>query len=64
MNLDNKDYDSILDKLEALRSKNNKNWMDLFRLAFKVAPDEAKIIARGIFDMDHEILAVARELYD
>ena len=32
----------IINKIEIIRSKNNKNWMDLLRLAFKYAPKEAK----------------------
>ena len=36
-----KDYNSIIDNIEKIRSKNNKNWMDLVRLAYKYAPKEA-----------------------
>ena len=32
----------IINKIQEIRSKNNVNWMDLLRLAFKNAPDEAK----------------------
>ena len=34
----------IIDKIEQIRSKNNINWMNILRLAFKYAPDEAREI--------------------
>ena len=40
-----KKYLAIIKQIEKVRSKNNKNWMDLYRLAFAVAPDKSvKII--------------------
>ena len=40
-------YLRIIRQIEKVRSKNNKNWMDLYRLAFKVDPDSAvKIITK------------------
>ena len=33
-----KNYNSIINKIELIRSKNNINWMNLLRLAFKYAP--------------------------
>ena len=47
-----KSYLAIIKQIETVRSKNNKNWMDLYRLAFAVAPDESvkiikKILSRG-----------------
>ena len=32
----------IIDKIETIRSKNNKQWMNLLRLAIKYAPVQAK----------------------
>ena len=31
----NNKYSSIISKIEKIRSKNNVNWMDILRLAFK-----------------------------
>jgi len=31
----------IIDKIEGIRKKNNVNWMNVLRLAFKYAPREA-----------------------
>ena len=39
-----KKYLNIVKKIELARSKNNKNWMDLLRLAIEKAPKQAKII--------------------
>ena len=50
-----KDADKIIDEIQMIRAKNNKNWMDLMRLAFKYAPDEGKKIMRSIHKCDVEI---------
>ena len=34
-----KKYLKIIKQIEKVRAKNNKNWMDLYRLAFSIAPD-------------------------
>ena len=40
-----KSYLALIKKIEKVRSRNNKNWMDLYRLAFEVAPSRSiKII--------------------
>ena len=33
--------DKIINEIQKIRSKNNKHWMNLMRLAFKYAPKEA-----------------------
>ena len=33
---------SIIDEIQSIRSKNNVNWMDILRLAFKHFPNEAQ----------------------
>ena len=33
-----KNKDKIINSIQNIRSKNNKYWMDLLRLAFKFAP--------------------------
>jgi len=38
----------IIDKIQEIRTANNKLWMDLLRLAMKVSPDKAKDIMRQI----------------
>ena len=57
------DYDlQIIDEIEGIRSKNNKNWMDLLRLAFRLAPKEAAEIVASIYELDAEISALAKKL--
>jgi hypothetical protein len=52
-----------IDSLERARAENNKNWMDLLRLAEKYAPaDEFKAVMRGICNKDAEIMTLARKL--
>ena len=50
-----KEYLNIVKKIELARSKNNKNWMDLLRLAIKKAPKQAKIILKRINNQDKNI---------
>ena len=50
-----KKYLNIVKKIELARSKNNKNWMDLLRLAIKKAPKQAKIILKRINHQDKNI---------
>tara|TARA_B100000963_G_C22338064_1_gene541657 strand:- start:415 stop:615 length:201 start_codon:yes stop_codon:yes gene_type:complete len=50
-----KKYLNIVKKIELARSKNNKNWMDLLRLAIKKAPKQAKIILKRINNQDKNI---------
>ena len=50
-----KNYNKIINQIQKIRSKNNVNWMNLMRLAFSVAPNEAKKIIRKIDDDDKKI---------
>ena len=52
----------IIDEIQSIRSKNNTNWMDILRLAFKHAPDEARELQRKITKMDNRISKLAEEL--
>jgi folate-dependent phosphoribosylglycinamide formyltransferase PurN len=53
---------AIIDQVEAIRSKNNVNWMDILRLAFTHAPDEAAKIMARINDDDGRISELLSEL--
>lgn len=55
-------YMDLIDQIEKIRGKNNKNWMDLLRLAFKHAPEEAGQIMAEIYKMDGDISQLARKL--
>ncbi len=56
------DHLAIIDQIEAIRGRNNKNWMDLLRLAFKHAPEEAAEIMAGIYKEDAEISRLVKQL--
>ena len=55
-------YLKIIKQIEKVRSKNNKNWMDLYRLAFAVAPNESVRIIKKILDKDKSITKLAEKL--
>lgn len=52
----------IIDEIEKIRSKNNKNWMDILRLAFKHSPNEAAGIVAEIYREDSKIAELAKKL--
>jgi len=52
----------ILNEVEQIRKRNNVNWMDLARLAFEVAPEQAKAIMRKITECDGQINELTKEL--
>jgi hypothetical protein len=50
-----KNYKSIIKLIEKTRSKNNKNWMDLLRIALKYAPKESSSVLKKINTNDKKI---------
>ena len=57
-----KNYKKIINKIENTRRKNNKNWMDILRLAFKSSPVQASNILSEIYKEDKNINILAKEL--
>ena len=55
-------YDVIIDEIEAVRTKNNKNWMDILRLAFKHSPEDAAKILAAIYEQDQKVSDLAKKL--
>ena len=55
-------HDLIIDQIESVRTRNNKNWMDILRLAFRHSPDEAAAILREIYKEDKAISDLAAKL--
>ena len=41
-------YLKIINQIENIRKKNNKNWMDVLRIAFKHSPKEAAKVMNSI----------------
>ena len=58
-----KNYLKIIDKIENIRKKNNKNWMDLLRLSFKHSPKETAKIMSLIYKDDQKISKLVKKLY-
>lgn len=52
----------IIEEVQQIRSKNNVNWMDILRLAFKHAPDEARELMGRVNDYDGKISSLLKEL--
>ncbi len=48
-------YLKVISKIEKIRSKNNVNWMDILRLAFKLDPKQASKIMKKINYDDKKI---------
>ena len=51
----NTKYTRIIGQIEKIRSKNNVNWMNILRLAFKLDPNSAKKIMKKINYDDKKI---------
>jgi hypothetical protein len=51
----NKKYLTIISQIEKIRSKNNVNWMNILRLAFKLDPISTKKIMKKINYDDKKI---------
>ncbi|MFZ1813845.1 MAG: hypothetical protein WBO55_02790 [Rhizobiaceae bacterium] len=62
MHKDTAYYMDLIDQIEKIRGKNNSNWMDLLRLAFKHAPQDAGKIMAEIYSHDQAISDLARKL--
>ena len=52
----------IIDEIQKVRTKNNKNWMDILRIAFKYAPEEARLILAEINKSDGKISGLLDQL--
>ena len=52
----------IIDEIEKIRSKNNINWMNVLRLAFKHSPEEARKLVSKINVDDKKIIKLLKRL--
>ena len=55
-------YLEIINKIEKVRSKNNVNWMDMLRLAFKHAPKEASQLMKKVNSEDKRTSFLLKKL--
>lgn len=52
----------IVDQIQKIRSKNNKNWMDLLRLSLRLDYAKTSEILSQIYSDDQEISKLAKKL--
>ena len=55
---------TLLNKIEKIRSKNNKNWMDILRLAIRLDYKKTSKLIKQIYKYDTEISALAKKIYN
>jgi hypothetical protein len=53
----------IINRISSIRAKNNKNWMDLLKLAFKHDPKNASKILGRITNFDKKISKLTQKLH-
>lgn len=58
----NKNIKKIFDDIEKIRSKNNKNWMDLLRLSYEHNPKGTIAIINQILNKDQKLISLAQRL--
>ena len=59
-----KDYSRIIDQIELVRTRNNKNWMDILRLAFKHAPNDTAEVLSEIYKEDKALSELTQQLIE
>ena len=57
-----KNYNEIINKIQKIRSKNNVNWMNILKLAFKLDPKKASQIMKKINYDDKKISNLLNKL--
>ena len=57
-----KNIKNIFNSIEKIRSKNNKNWMDLLRLSYESRPRETIKIIGQILNKDQKLISLAQKL--
>ena len=57
-----KNYNKIIDQIQKIRSKNNVNWMNILKLAFKLDPKKASQIMKKINYDDKKISQLLNKL--
>jgi hypothetical protein len=58
---DNK-YLKIINKIENIRKKNNVNWMNILRIAFKYSPKATAKVMSKIYLDDQKISSLVKKL--
>ena len=58
----NKKLSKIFDKIENVRKKNNKNWMNILRVAYESNPKKTILILNNILSKDSALIKLANQL--
>lgn len=53
---------NLIKKIQKIRSRNNTNWMNILKLAFKYAPKEAGRLMKKINNDDKKISSLVNKL--
>ena len=53
----------LVNQIQKIRSKNNKNWMDLLRLSLKLDRKTTSKILSEIYKHDQKISSIAKKIY-
>lgn len=57
-----KNPQEIINQIEKIRKKNNSNWMDILKIAFKYAPNETAKTMAQIYKEDSNISKLTKKL--
>lgn len=57
-----RNYKKIILQIEAVRKRNNKNWMDILKIAFENNPKAASKVFARIYSDDKRISNLAKKL--
>ena len=57
-----KNYNQIINKIQKIRAKNNVNWMNILKLAFKLDPKNSVKIMKKINYDDKKISELLKKL--
>ena len=55
-------YLKIIQQIENVRKKNNSNWMDILRIAFKNSPEASAKIMGDIYSQDKKVGILSKKL--
>ena len=53
----------FVSQIQNIRSKNNKNWMDIVRLSIKLDYKKTSKLIKEIYKYDTQISALAKKIY-
>jgi hypothetical protein len=58
----NKNYLRVISQIESIRKKNNVNWMNILRIAFKYSPKASAKVMSKIYIDDQKISSLVKKL--